>query len=53
MRVNSREYKVIVADDWFADPAAAAARRFFEGLQHLDWARPEGLTKTQFMYAGS
>ena len=36
----------------FAPGPAAAARRLFEGLQRQDWARPDALTKTQFMYGG-
>jgi hypothetical protein len=28
------------------------ARRFFEGLQRQDWAKPEAMTKTQYMYGG-
>lgn len=37
----------------FAPEVAIVARRFFEGLQHLDWTRPDGTTKTQFMYGGA
>ena len=36
----------------FSPELASAARRFFEGLQHQDWTRPEALTKTQYMYGG-
>jgi hypothetical protein len=36
----------------FSADVAAGAKRFFEGLQSLDWARPEAITKTQYMYGG-
>jgi hypothetical protein len=36
----------------FSPELASAAQRFFEGLQHQDWTRPEALTKTQYMYGG-
>jgi hypothetical protein len=38
-------------EDFSAD-VAAGAKRFFEGLQSLDWTRPEAITKTQYMYGG-
>jgi len=34
----------------FEPEVARAARRFFTGLQQLDWTRPEGPTKTQYLY---
>ena len=37
-------------DEDFSPAVAFAAKRFFEGLQQLDWARPEASTKTQYMY---
>jgi hypothetical protein len=36
----------------FPANVASGAKRFFEGLQHLDWTRPEAVTKTQYMYGG-
>lgn len=36
----------------FSSKVAGSARRFFEGVQRFDWARPEALTKTQYMYGG-
>lgn len=37
-------------DEAFPLDMASAARRFFERLQRMDWARPEASTKTEFMY---
>jgi hypothetical protein len=37
----------------FPVPVATMAKHFFERLQHLDWTRPEAITKTQYMYGGS
>lgn len=37
-------------DEVFPLEVAIAAKSFFEGLQRLDWARPEASTKTQYMY---
>jgi hypothetical protein len=31
---------------------AQAAKEFFAGLQRMDWARPDALTKTQYLYRG-
>ena len=36
----------------FPADVASGAKRFFEGLQYLDWTRPEAITKTQYMYGG-
>jgi hypothetical protein len=36
----------------FPASVASGAKRFFEGLQLLDWTRPEAVTKTQYMYGG-
>jgi hypothetical protein len=36
----------------FSADVASAAKRFFENVQYLDWARPEATTKTQYMYGG-
>jgi hypothetical protein len=36
----------------FSADVASGAKRFFEGLQYLDWTRPEAITKTQYMYGG-
>jgi hypothetical protein len=36
----------------FPADVASGAKRFFEGLQSLDWTRPEAMTKTQYMYGG-
>jgi hypothetical protein len=36
----------------FRPDVASSAKLFFEGLQHLDWTRPEAITKTQYMYGG-
>jgi hypothetical protein len=36
----------------FPADVAFGAKRFFEGLQYLDWTRPEAITKTQYMYGG-
>jgi hypothetical protein len=36
------------------DPAVAgAAMRCFQVVQHHDWCRPEGMTKTQYVYRGT
>jgi hypothetical protein len=34
----------------FSTEVASGAKRFFEGLQRLDWTRPDAITKTQYMY---
>lgn len=34
----------------FSSAVALAAKRLFEVSQQLDWARPEALTKTQYVY---
>lgn len=39
-------------DEHYPAPVAAAARRVFEAVQRCDWARPDGRTKTEFMYGG-
>jgi hypothetical protein len=53
-RILTAEFSFRCEDDneAFAPELASAARRFFEGLQHQDWTRPEALTKTQYMYGG-
>jgi hypothetical protein len=53
-RILTAEFSFRSEDDneAFSLELAAAARRFFEGLQHQDWTRPEALTKTQYMYGG-
>ena len=40
------------AQEAFPADVASGAKLFFEGLQHLDWTRPEAITKTQYMYGG-
>lgn len=37
----------------YSPEVASAARRFFEGVQRLDWARPDGSTKTQYLYGSA
>lgn len=51
-RLLTAEFSFRYQDDneAFSPEVASAAKRFFEGLQHLDWARPEASTKTQYMY---
>jgi hypothetical protein len=51
-RILTAEFSFRCEDDneAFSPELAAAARRFFEGLQRQDWTRPEALTKTQYMY---
>jgi hypothetical protein len=39
-------------DEAFPPAVAASARRLFAGLQQLDWTRPGGPTKTQYIYGG-
>jgi hypothetical protein len=53
-RILTAEFSFRYEDDneAFSPELASAARRFFEGLQHQDWTRPEALTKTQYMYGG-
>jgi hypothetical protein len=53
-RILTAEFSFRCEDDneAFSPEVAAAARRFFAGLQHQDWTRPEALTKTQYMYGG-
>ena len=53
-RILTAEFSFRWEDDneAFSPELASAARRFFEGLQHQDWTRPEALTKTQYMYGG-
>jgi hypothetical protein len=41
------------ANEDFRPDVAAAARRFFQAIQRADWARPEAMTKTQFMYGAA
>jgi hypothetical protein len=36
----------------FSAAVASGAKCFFEGLQRLDWTRPDAITKTQYMYGG-
>ena len=51
-RILTAEFSFRYEDDNedFSPEVASAAKRFFEGLQRLDWARPEASTKTQYMY---
>jgi hypothetical protein len=51
-RILTAEFSFRYAAEGEAFPAdvASGAKRFFEGLQHLDWTRPEAITKTQYMY---
>jgi hypothetical protein len=51
-RILTAEFSFRYQDDneAFSPEVAFAAKRFFEGLQRLDWARPEASTKTQYMY---
>jgi hypothetical protein len=53
-RILTAEFSFRFRDDneAFSPELASAAKRFFEGLQHQDWARPEALTKTQYLYGG-
>ena len=53
-RMLTAELSFRYTDGQEAFPAdvAAGAKLFFEGLQHLDWTRPEAMTKTQYMYGG-
>ena len=53
-RILTAEFSFRYKDDKEAFPpkVASNARRYFERLQRLDWARPEGSTKTQYMYGG-
>jgi hypothetical protein len=50
--ITSRDYKVKLDHGAFADrkAAVASARRLFEAIQRLDWCRPDGMTKTQYVY---
>lgn len=54
-RVLTAEFSFRYKDknEAFAAKVAAAARRFFEGVQGLDWARPGASTKTQYMYGNA
>ena len=51
-RILTAEFSFRYQDDNedFSPEVASAAKRFFEGLQRLDWARPEASTKTQYLY---
>ena len=51
-RILTAEFSFRYQDDNedFSPKVASAAKRFFERLQRLDWARPEASTKTQYMY---
>jgi hypothetical protein len=53
-RILTAEFSFRYQDDneAFSPELASSARRFFEGLQHQDWTRPEALTKTQYIYGG-
>ena len=53
-RMLTAELSFRYTDGQEAFPAdvASGAKLFFEGLQHLDWTRPEAMTKTQYMYGG-
>jgi hypothetical protein len=53
-RILTAEFSFRYTDEkeTFSLEVASAARRFFEGLQYQDWARPEAITKTQYMYGG-
>lgn len=51
-RTLTAEFSFRYKDDneAFSPEVASAARRYFEGVQRLDWARPDATTKTQYMY---
>jgi hypothetical protein len=51
-RTLTAEFSFRYKDDneGFSPEVASAARRYFEGVQRLDWARPDATTKTQYMY---
>jgi hypothetical protein len=51
-RILTAEFSFRYKDENEAFPpeVASTARRFFEGLQYLDWTRPEAITKTQYLY---
>jgi hypothetical protein len=53
-RLLTAEFSFRCEDQEEAFPLAVAlaARRFFEGVQRADWARPDAITKTQYMYGG-
>jgi hypothetical protein len=53
-RILTAEFSFRFRDDneAFSPELASAAKLFFEGLQRQDWARPEALTKTQYLYGG-
>jgi hypothetical protein len=54
-RPLTAEYSFRYQDDReaFRPDIAAAAKRFFERLQQMDWARPEASTKTQYTYGST
>jgi hypothetical protein len=37
-------------EERFTRGLAASARAFFEAVQHLDWCRPDAVTKTEYIY---
>jgi hypothetical protein len=37
----------------YSPAVAKSARHFFEAIQRLDWVRPDGMTKTQYVYRGT
>jgi hypothetical protein len=50
-RILTAEFSFRYTDEQEAFPpdVASGAKRFFEGLQHLDWIRPDALTKTHYL----
>ena len=40
-------------DENYSAAVAASAKRFYETMQRLDWCRPDGMTKTQYVYRGT
>lgn len=54
-RMLTAEFSFRYKDDneAYSPQVASTARRFFEGVQRLDWARPEGSTKTQYLYGST
>ena len=54
-RILTAELSFRYTDEKEAFPVdvASAAKRFFEGVQHMDWARPDAITKTQYLYGSN
>jgi hypothetical protein len=40
-------------DEDYKASMATSAKQFFEAVQRLDWCRPDGMTKTQYVYRGT